>query len=342
MSGTAHFDPALGAWMLSSYADVSAALRDARLSGSGADAAFRHAQEAFRNAAAHALSMQRLAAWRVEMERSAIRCAEGLPDHEPVDLVAAFARPWATEVASIVSGASLAESTRLAVLAREIFLAAALATSAAPQPETHRAIADLSRSLSGPEPMIAVQTFVALSQTLPCVLASAWLHLLRHPDTMHQIRTMPGLVSRCVDELLRLASPSRAVFRTANADARIGAANIANGEHVILMLAAANLDPAQFADPTRLDPARGAAGHLALGLGMHPCLGAALVRVAVASATIALLQATTHGELSGEPEWLDGFSIRAPVTLPVLLRRSVSRRWPPSIHASAPDSKDAN
>ena len=321
MSGMARFDPALGAWILSSYADVSAALRDTRLSVSGSGAAPREAQTTFRDAASRALSPTRLAAWRVAMERSAIRCAESLPEGEPVELVGAFARPWSTDVAAIVSGASLPESTRLAAPAREIFLAAASATSSEPQPHTHRAIAELARALPGPDPVIAVQAFVALSQTLPCLLAGAWFQLLWHPETMHQLRATTGLVPRCVDELLRLASPSRAVFRTAIANAQIGAATIAKGEPVILMIAIANLDPAQFADPTRLEPERGATAHLALGMGMHPCLGAALVRMAVGVATTALLDATSHVELAGQVEWLDGFSIRAPATLPVLLRR---------------------
>ena len=38
-SGEARFDSALGAWVLTSYADVSAALRDPRLSVPGTNAA---------------------------------------------------------------------------------------------------------------------------------------------------------------------------------------------------------------------------------------------------------------------------------------------------------------
>ena len=322
-SGPARFDPALGAWILSSYGDVSAALRDARLSVTGAGGESRQAHENFRDAAHRAFSPPRLASWRVSMERSAIRLAQSLPEHEPVDLVGALARPWSIEVASIIAGVSLPDSTRLAVSSREVFLAAAFATNSEPQSETHGAIAELARALPGPDPAIAVQSFVALSQTLPCVLAGAWLALLHHPELMHRMRSTPDLLPRAVDELLRITSPSRAVFRCAHANIRIGEANITPGDRVILMLAAANLDPAQFADPTRLDPARGAVGHLAFGMGMHPCLGASLVRIAVASATMALLQTTTHVELAGQVEWLDGFAIRAPLTLPVVLQRAL-------------------
>lgn len=319
------FDRALGAWILSTYADVTTALRDARLSiagsiaGSTAESSAAH--DAFRDAAGRALSSQRLADWRVAMDRAAVRIAAALPRSQPIDLVDDFARPWSTEVAAMISGVSLSEALRLAEPAREVFLSAAKATDSEPQPETHSAIDELSRALKGPNPALAVQTFVAVSQTLPCVLAGAWLALLQQSELMQEVRTTPVLASRAVDELLRLTSPTRAVFRTACADIRIGAANIVAGERVILMIAAANLDAAQFANPTRLDATRGAAGHLALGMGMHPCLGAALVRMAVASATTALLGATTQVDVVGQVEWLDGFAIRSPVTLPVCLRR---------------------
>jgi hypothetical protein len=111
------------------------------------------------------------------------------------------------------------------------------------------------------------------------------------------------------------------VFRRAAADVTIGDASIAAGERVVLMLAAANRDPARFPDPDRLDLARRAAGHLAFGLGAHVCPGAPLIRLAVAVATEALLGAADAIEPAGEVEWLGGFAIRAPATLPVVLRR---------------------
>ncbi len=87
------------------------------------------------------------------------------------------------------------------------------------------------------------------------------------------------------------------------------------------MLSAANHDPARFPEPGRLDVRRDAAGHLAFGGGAHSCPGAPLIRMAVAVATDALLSMTSAVELVGEVEWIGGFAIRAPASLPVVLRR---------------------
>jgi cytochrome P450 len=54
---------------------------------------------------------------------------------------------------------------------------------------------------------------------------------------------------------------------------------------------------------------------------MHSCAGAALIRMAVAVATAALLRTRSDVELVGEVEWIGGFAIRGPGSLRIVLRR---------------------
>jgi cytochrome P450 len=319
--GEARFDPALGAWVLTSYADVSAALRDPRLSISGMGGGGDAAHVAVRNAAAQALSPARLAAWHAEVEASARALAERLPAGVPVDLVGAFARPWSVALAVRATGAPSADAGRLERLAREVFLAAAFATDSGFPPRAQATVAELAGSFPTGGVSAAVQAYVALSQTLPCFLAGAWLELFRRPDEADRLRARPELMPGAVEELLRHAGPARAVFRRALAGTSIGRASVAPGDRVILMLRAANHDPARFPEPGRIDIRREAAGHLAFGGGAHSCSGAPLIRMAVAAATGALLGMTSAVEPVGEPEWIGGFALRAPASLPVRLRR---------------------
>ena len=53
----------------------------------------------------------------------------------------------------------------------------------------------------------------------------------------------------------------------------LGGVRIPEGDRVLLMLAAANRDPAQFPDPDRLDLTRRATGQVALGMGRNSCVG---------------------------------------------------------------------
>jgi cytochrome P450 len=202
-----------------------------------------------------------------------------------------------------------------------VFLAAAYATDSGFQPRAQAAVAKLASRFPGAGASADVQTYVALSQTLPCFLAKAWLELFRRSDEADRLRAQPELMPNAVEELLRHASPARAVFRRALDEMSIGRARIAPGDRVILMLSAANHDPTQFPEPGRLDVGRDAAGHLAFGRGAHSCPGAPSIRMAVAVATDALLGMTSAVEPIGEVEWIGGFAIRAPASLPVVLRR---------------------
>ena len=162
---------------------------------------------------------------------------------------------------------------------------------------------------------------MALSQTLPCFLANAWLALLRHPAEMRALRGEPGLMPNAIEELLRYAGPSRAQFRRATAGFELGGATLAADDRAILMLASANRDPEQFAEPDRLDLRRPAPRHLAFGSGAHACIGAPLIRRAAAIATAAFPRGFDAAELTEPIEWRGGFAIARPAGLRVRLRR---------------------
>jgi len=70
--------------------------------------------------------------------------------------------------------------------------------------------------------------------------------------------------------------------RLARENTAVGGIDVPEGAKLLLLLASANHDPQRFPDPERFDPHRSnARGHLAFGMGIHYCLGAALARLHV-------------------------------------------------------------
>jgi cytochrome P450 len=103
--------------------------------------------------------------------------------------------------------------------------------------------------------------------------------LLDTPEHLHTLSQRPDLWPNAVEEILRLESPVQLTARLAVNDTEIAGTAIKQGELVIVYVAAANRDPAVFADPNCFHIERDNAGkHLAFSGGRHFCLGAALAR----------------------------------------------------------------
>ncbi|GAB3770458.1 cytochrome P450 [Ramlibacter monticola] len=82
-----------------------------------------------------------------------------------------------------------------------------------------------------------------------------------------------------VDEFLRFESSNQLGNRRALQACEVGGVALPSGALVTLCIGAANRDPAQFADPDRLDLGRADNRHLAFGFGIHQCAGLSLARL---------------------------------------------------------------
>ncbi|WNO75227.1 cytochrome P450 [Streptomyces sp. AM8-1-1] len=123
------------------------------------------------------------------------------------------------------------------------------------------------------------------------LIGNATLALLRHPDELAALRADPTRIGSAVEELARFDGPALlAIRRFPVEDVTIGGVTVPAGETVLLSLASADRDPARFPEPDRLDLSRDTAGHLALGHGIHYCLGAPLARLETGVALGALLE----------------------------------------------------
>jgi cytochrome P450 len=153
------------------------------------------------------------------------------------------------------------------------------------------------------------------------LIGNGTLNLLLHPEQLDRLRADPSLVRGAVEELLRHDGPMPlAIRRFPLEDVTIAGVTVPAGETVLLSLAAAHRDPRRFADPDRLDVHRDATGHLALGHGIHYCVGAPLARMEAEIALTALLDRFPGLALDLPPEgpqWRPSMRSRGLLGLPV-------------------------
>lgn len=86
-------------------------------------------------------------------------------------------------------------------------------------------------------------------ETTTNLIGNGLLALLRHPLQFAALRNDPALAPSAVNELLRYDPPVQLTARRAVEDVALGGQLIHAGEPVNVILAAANRDPSQFADP---------------------------------------------------------------------------------------------
>ncbi|MFE3558373.1 cytochrome P450 [Streptomyces sp. NPDC059193] len=157
------------------------------------------------------------------------------------------------------------------------------------------------------------------SENVQHQISNAVVTLLDHPDQLSELREKPELLPAAVEELLRYAHPNlSAIRRFPTEPVDIGGVRIPAGDTVLFSLAAAHRDPTRYPQPDQFDIHRVDTDHLALGHGLHYCLGAALARTQLTLALDALLRRLPHLRLASAHEdirWTTTFRFRAPRNL---------------------------
>jgi cytochrome P450 len=118
----------------------------------------------------------------------------------------------------------------------------------------------------------------------------------------------PELIGTTVEECLRYYSPAMAVRVVGSEPVTLHGHTMQPGQFVVQMLPIMNRDPRQFDNPDVFLPDRAPNRHLALGLGIHRCLGAHLLKIEAAVAAQEFLRRIPEFELDpdGHTTWLKG------------------------------------
>jgi hypothetical protein len=128
-----------------------------------------------------------------------------------------------------------------------------------------------------------------------------------------------------VDEVLRYEVMFPHDYRTTTGEVTVGGYTIPTGARVLLLLGAANRDPARWPEPDRFDPARARTGsQLGFGAGAHRCIGEHLFRAEATAVVDALASCAVTRIDAGAGEFDRNAAVRGWVSQPVTVHTAAS------------------
>jgi cytochrome P450 len=238
----------------------------------------------------------------------------GFPEHDSDGLQRAFLAIETTRSTfrpgpALVAAAKTAETYATALLEpyQDGALAATTVLGALMPRDGHAVVAEVAS--------IAAQIATVGAEPTRGALGNALAALASNPAECETLRRDPRRIHAAVNELLRFDSSTHIVPRFAALDSELGGRHIRRGDTVLVVVGAANRDPAVFAHPEELHCERDARRQLGFGQGEHICLGAPLALAILEAAIVALLARFSRIELASEPEYGAAIQLRLPSKL---------------------------
>jgi cytochrome P450 PksS len=160
------------------------------------------------------------------------------------------------------------------------------------------------------------------SETTTHLISGSVYELLRNPGLRDWLEEDWSRAGLAVEEFLRFVSPVQfSKPRYVRRDVELEGVRLRKGDRVMVMLAAANMDPDVHDQPERLDLERKPNRHISFGTGIHFCLGHQLARIEAACALQALFTRWPRLGLAVEASqihWRKRPGIRMIAKLPVI------------------------
>ncbi|MGV3526267.1 MAG: cytochrome P450 family protein [Candidatus Sericytochromatia bacterium] len=165
---------------------------------------------------------------------------------------------------------------------------------------------DQGQSLSEDELVSMVFLLILAGyETTVHLISNSVVTLLSHPAEWERLQATPALLGSAIEEVLRFCGPVEGTkMHYAQTDVSLHGVTLPRGAAVMPLLAAANRDPAAFAEPERFDIGRTPNKHLGFGQGIHYCLGAPLARLETQTALGRLFERFPQLQLALPPERL--------------------------------------
>jgi pimeloyl-[acyl-carrier protein] synthase len=158
----------------------------------------------------------------------------------------------------------------------------------------------------------SVLLVIAGHETSVNLISNSFYCFFKNPKEYHKMIKNPSLIELAIEECLRYESPTQMIARVASEDVELNKVQIKKGDHVYVLIGAANRDSKQFSNADVFDITRNPNPHLAFGSGIHFCLGSALARLETQIAIQTLLQNEGNIQLeTKEVEWRKLVGFRA-------------------------------
>src|SRR5882757_6221110 len=117
-------------------------------------------------------------------------------------------------------------------------------------------------------------------ETTTHLISGSVFELLKNPGLRDWLEQDCSRADLAVEEFLRFITPVQFTKpRVVRKDVELGGVRLKQGDRIMPMLAAANMDPLANPHPERLDLQRKPNRHIAFGTGIHFCLGHQLARI---------------------------------------------------------------
>ncbi len=165
---------------------------------------------------------------------------------------------------------------------------------------------------------LLVRSFLrgGLDSTTSTISAALW-YLAKDPEQWRLLKADPSKVRTAFDEAMRLETPIQNVCRQTTREVEIDGVTVPDDSKILILLGAANRDPDQWERPDEFDLNRSTFGHLALGTGVHMCIGQMVARMEGEAVLKAVAARVASLELAGEPTRALNNNLRSLKSLPL-------------------------
>jgi cytochrome P450 len=143
--------------------------------------------------------------------------------------------------------------------------------------------------------------FIGGTETVPKIVAHGLWELARRPDQLAAVRAdLDANVPIAREEMIRFCAPAQWFARTVRKPFTIHGTTIQPGQRIITLLASANRDEREYADPDDFIWNRPIERLLAFGRGQHFCLGVHLARLEIAIMVTEWLKRVDDWRIDGD------------------------------------------